>query len=114
VARPGASGFAAASAESNVNIASDSPEALSARDAGSHGVEKPEEPPGAFKGCACTKAKQSATTSEKPNAKLADLRSMARSYTHMDEGCKPFGRAATHRVFAAAVKRCGGEIHQNA
>src|SRR5262245_20090551 len=37
--------------------------------------------PGAFSGCACAIAKPSAKMSAQPNAKLANLRTMARSYT---------------------------------
>jgi hypothetical protein len=68
--------FSAAKVESIVETTFDSLVALNAGDAGSHGVEKPVEPPGAFSGCACAIAKQSATISAKPNARLAHLRPM--------------------------------------
>ncbi len=79
--QPGVSAFSAAKVESIVDTTFDSLAALNAGDVGKHGVEKPMEPPGAFSGYACAVAKPSATMSAKPSAKLANLRTMARSYT---------------------------------
>ncbi len=77
--------FSVAKAESIVETTFDSLVALNAADAGSHGVEKLVEPPGAFSGCVCAIAKPSATASTRPNATLAHLRTMNRSYTRMHE-----------------------------
>jgi hypothetical protein len=71
--------------ESIVESTFDSLVALNAGDAGSHGVEKPVKPPGAFSGRACAITKPSATISASPNANLAHLRTMDRSYTRMHE-----------------------------
>ena len=62
---------------------------LNAGDAGWHEVEKPMEPLGTLSGCACDIAKPITTRSDRPNAKLAHLRTMDRSYTHP--------RGATHQ-----------------
>ena len=83
--RAGAPAFSAAKVESNVETTFDSLVALNAGDAGSHGVEKPVEAAGAFSGCAWVIAKPSATISASPNATLAHLRTMDRSYTRMHE-----------------------------
>ena len=83
----GAPALSAVKIESTVESTFDSLVALQAGDAGSHGVEKPVEPPGALSGCACAIAKPSATISAKPSAKLTHLRTMNRSYT------RPQGRA---------------------
>jgi hypothetical protein len=69
--------FSVAKVESIVETTFDSLVALNAGDAGTHGVAKLVEPPGPFSGCACAIAKPSATTSTRPNAKLAHLRIMA-------------------------------------
>ena len=71
--------FSAAKVESIVETTFDSLVVLNAGDVGKHGVEKPVEPPGTLSGCACAIAKPSAAMSAKPNAKLANLRTMARS-----------------------------------
>jgi L-alanine-DL-glutamate epimerase-like enolase superfamily enzyme len=80
----GAPGCSAGKAESTGATTVDSP-AWNAGDAGSHGVEKPVEPPGAFSGCACAIAKPAATISASPNTRLAHLRTMGRSYTRKYE-----------------------------
>ena len=77
----GAPAFSAGEFESIVETTFNALVALNAGDAGSHGVEKPVEPPWAFSGCACAIAKPSATISARPNAKLAHLRTMGQSYT---------------------------------
>jgi hypothetical protein len=74
------SAVSAANVESIVETTFDSPVAWNAGDAGWHGVEKPMEPLGSFSGCACDIAKPSTTRSESPNAKLAHLPTMDRSY----------------------------------
>jgi hypothetical protein len=72
----GASAFSAAQVESIVETACDSPEALNAGDAGSHGAEKPVNAPGFFSACARAIPKPSATMRAKANAALAHLRTM--------------------------------------
>ena len=81
----GTAAWAVAEAESNVETAGDSPAALSAGNAGSHGVEKPAEAPGALSGRVCVIAKLSATTSARPNAKFAHLRTINRWYIRTQE-----------------------------
>jgi len=79
----GASAFSAAQVESILETAFDSLAAWNARDAGSHGEEKPVEGPGVFSACACAIAKPSATMSATPNAKFAHLRTMSLSYIRL-------------------------------
>ena len=65
--------------ESIVEITFDSP--ANAGGAGWRGVERPEESLGTFSAYACDIAKPSTTRNNRPNAKLAHLRTMDRSYT---------------------------------
>ena len=78
--RPRASASSAATLESIVETAFDSPAALNAGDAGSHAAERLFEAPGTFSGCAWATAKPSATISARPNAKLTHLRAMRLCY----------------------------------
>jgi hypothetical protein len=79
----GAPGFAAEKVEWIVETAFDAPAALKAGGAGSHRAEKPVAAPGPLRARACANAKPSATTSAKPNAKRAHLRTMEGFYTRM-------------------------------
>jgi hypothetical protein len=76
-ATPGGAGaLATAKVEWHVETTGGSLVDLNAGIAGSHGVEKPAEPPGALSGCACVIATPIATISAKANAKLAHLRTI--------------------------------------
>jgi hypothetical protein len=78
--------LSAAKVESIVETSFASLVALKAFDAGPHVVEKPVEPPGAFRGWTCAIAKPSAAMRAKANAKLAHLRTMNRLYIDTNTG----------------------------
>ena len=85
-AAAGAAALSTTKVESAVDTTFASLAAFNAGDAGSHGVEKPPKLAGVFSECACTIDRPSATMSAKPNAKLAHLRIMVRSYTRRHVG----------------------------
>jgi hypothetical protein len=91
----GTSARSAAKVKSIVETAFDSHAALNMGDAGTHGMEKPAEVPGTFSGCAYAIATPSAKMSTKPNAKVAHLRTMQRSYTR-PHACTSGRRVVVH------------------
>lgn len=80
---PATSVFLAAKVDSIGKTAFDSPAALKAGDAGSHGVEKQMAAPWIFSGFARDMAKPSAAMITKAKATLAHLRTMDRWYTRL-------------------------------